>query len=281
MPRTIGFSAKELAMKRTLLRTAVAAATMTSLQAGAQITFYEHDGYRGNVFTTDKAESNFANRGFNDRASSVVVERGRWEVCENESYGGSCRVLRRGSYDSLRAMDLNDRISSVRRMANRGSFANEAPAPQSVPSYEYRRRPGEALFLVPVTSVRAVTGPPERRCWMERQEVEGSSRGEPSVGRGLAGALLGGVIGHQIGGGTGKDLATIGGAVAGGVIGANSGRGNPQTTQRDVQRCEDRPSSTPAYWDVGYSFRGVNHQVQLSAEPGRDIEVNGRGEPRQ
>jgi len=268
-------------MKRALLCIAAAAAIMTPLHAGAQITFYEHDGYRGNVFTTDQAERNFANRGFNDRASSVVVERGRWEVCENESYGGSCRVLRRGSYDSLRAMGLNDRISSVRRMNARATYDNEAPAPEQTTSYEYRRRPGEALFQVPVTSVRAVMGPPERRCWMERQDVEGTSRSEPSVGRGLAGALLGGVIGHQIGGGTGKDIATIGGAVAGGVIGANSGRGSQQPTQREVQRCEDRPSSAPAYWDVGYSFRGVNHQVQLNAEPGRTIEVNGRGEPRQ
>lgn len=33
------------------------------------------------------------------------------------------------------------------------------------------------------------------------------------------GAVAGGLIGHQIGGGKGKDLATIGGAVAGGYAG--------------------------------------------------------------
>jgi outer membrane lipoprotein SlyB len=35
----------------------------------------------------------------------------------------------------------------------------------------------------------------------------------------IGGAVIGGVIGHQIGGGTGKTLATIGGAAAGGYAG--------------------------------------------------------------
>lgn len=35
----------------------------------------------------------------------------------------------------------------------------------------------------------------------------------------VGGAVLGGVLGHQIGGGTGKTLATIGGAAAGGYAG--------------------------------------------------------------
>lgn len=33
------------------------------------------------------------------------------------------------------------------------------------------------------------------------------------------GAVAGGVVGHQVGGGKGKTLATVGGAVAGGVVG--------------------------------------------------------------
>lgn len=33
------------------------------------------------------------------------------------------------------------------------------------------------------------------------------------------GAVAGGVLGHQVGGGKGKTLATVGGAVAGGVVG--------------------------------------------------------------
>ncbi len=38
----------------------------------------------------------------------------------------------------------------------------------------------------------------------------------------LLGMVAGGVLGHQIGGGSGKDLATMGGAVAGSIAGANA-----------------------------------------------------------
>ena len=38
----------------------------------------------------------------------------------------------------------------------------------------------------------------------------------------LLGMVAGGVLGHQIGGGAGQDLATMGGAVAGSIAGANA-----------------------------------------------------------
>jgi hypothetical protein len=39
-------------------------------------------------------------------------------------------------------------------------------------------------------------------------------------------------------------------------------------------------STTPAYWDVGYRLRGVQHQLQMNTEPGRTVSVNAAGEPR-
>ena len=99
------------------------------------------------------------------------------------------------------------------------------------------------------------------------------------MGGAIAGALIGGVLGHQVGGGHGKDLATVGGAVAGGVIGSNVGR-NGQTTSQDVRRCENTTSGTPAYWDVTYNFRGQQHQMQMTTPPGTTIAVNRDGEPR-
>ena len=51
-----------------------------------------------------------------------------------------------------------------------------------------------------------------------------SVRTETRKGKGsgvgvVGGAVVGGLLGHQVGGGTGKTLATVGGAVAGGVAG--------------------------------------------------------------
>ena len=266
------------------LKTCLGVATaIVAVQAAAQITFYEGEGFRGRSFTTDRQVRNMERQGFNDRAASVVVERGRWQVCEDWRFEGRCVILRRGSYDSLVGLGLEDRISSVRPITRDGIAVMDAPEPLAAPTYEYRQRPNERLFEVPVTSVRAVVGPPEQRCWVERQQVVQDNRGDPNVGGAIVGALIGGVLGHQIGSGRGNDVATAGGAVAGAAIGANAGRdqgGGRAVYGQDVQRCSTAPSSRPAFWDVTYNFRGIEHKVQMQAAPGRTITVNGNGEPR-
>jgi uncharacterized protein YcfJ len=256
-----------------------ASAVTLATQALAQITFYEGESFHGRAFTADKTVRDFSRIGFNDRASSVVVGSGRWEACENSDFGGHCVMLQKGSYDSLRGMGLNDRISSVRPVAARAEVV-PVPPPLPEPNYAYHRRPNERVFEVPVTSVHAVMGPPEQRCWVEREQVPVDNA--PRAGRGILGAVIGGVIGHQIGGGTGRDLATIGGAVAGAAIGANAGRDRGGVAERDVQRCQTVASNAPpAYWDVTYNYRGVEHRLQMTAPPGATIVVNRDGEPRQ
>ena len=49
-------------------------------------------------------------------------------------------------------------------------------------------------------------------------EVRQVEIGDSGVGTGL-GAVLGGIAGHQVGGGRGKDLATVGGVLLGGLAG--------------------------------------------------------------
>ena len=268
-------------MKRSLRAVLAISAIAVAGHAAAEITFYEGEGYRGRVFSTDTMVPNMARTGFNDRASSVVVDRGSWEVCEHARFEGRCAVLRRGSYPSLRHLGMENAISSVRRVEEGRQHGLATPEPLAAPDYEYRRRPEEAVFEAPVTSVRAVVGPPTQRCWIERQQVQQPSRGEPNIGGAIVGGVIGGILGHQVGGGSGKDLATAGGAVAGAAIGANTGRsGGGSVVDRDVQRCESVSSTRPEYWDVTYNYQGVEHRVQMSAPPGRTIAVNRFGEPR-
>jgi uncharacterized protein YcfJ len=251
-------------------------AAVVSLQAAAQITFYEGQSFRGRTFAANQAVANFQNVGFNDRASSVVVDKGRWQVCEDARYEGRCVILRKGSYDSLQNMGLGDRISSVRPVTGNGrqytQYTEVAP-PLAAPNYDYRRRPSERIYEAPVTNVRAVLGQANQRCWVEREEV----RGDPNVPGAVIGAILGGVLGHQVGSGRGNDVATVGGAIAGGAVGSQVGRGS---SGRDVQRCEQVASGPPAYYDVTYNFRNTEHHAQMSTPPGRTISVNERGEPR-
>ena len=265
-------------MRMTLKSLAGVAALGLATHAAAQITLYQNEGFRGPAFAADRPMANFDRTGFNDRASSAVVERGAWQVCEDARFQGRCVVLRPGNYPSLSEMGLNDRISSVRPVSGKGYVY--APPPAPVPVYEYRQRPNERLYQVPVTYVRAVVGPPEQRCWVERQQVQENHSGANVPGA-IVGAVIGGVLGHQVGGGRGQDIATAGGAVAGAAVGANVGRGGTSTSTQDVRRCETVANAGPPdYWDVGYNFRGLDHRVQLSAPPGPTITVNGNGEPR-
>ncbi|HTH79190.1 MAG TPA: beta/gamma crystallin-related protein [Ramlibacter sp.] len=273
-------------MKKSVQAVLAITALAAAGHAAAQITMYEGENFRGRSMTVNDRVGNLDRSGFNDRASSIIVERGRWLVCEHERFEGRCVVLRRGSYPSLREVGLNNQISSIRPADNRRRY-EELPPPVTAiePAYEWHRRPQEAVYEVPVTSVHAVVGPPNQRCWVERQQVtEAVPRNEPNVGGAIIGGLVGGILGHQVGGGSGKDLATAGGAVAGAVVGsnvANQGAGGSRVVDRDVQRCENVANTTPAYYDVAYVWRGVEHHVQTSAAPGRTITVNERGEPRQ
>ena len=119
-------------------RIALAAAALACAgPAAAAITFYENDGYQGRSFTTEQPVNNLARKGFNDRASSVVVRGNRaerWEVCEDRRFRGQCVVLRPGQYPSLAAMGLNDRVSSVRAVARNARVDDNryAPAPPPV-----------------------------------------------------------------------------------------------------------------------------------------------------
>src|SRR5438128_7188646 len=129
-----------------LMKPLFAAALLgAAAHASAQITFYEGEGFRGRAFATDRPVWNLARVGFNDRASSVVVDRGRWEICEDARFEGRCVVLRPGSYDSLRGMGMDKRVSSVRPVDPRRHYDNEAPEPLAAPTYDYRRRPSERL----------------------------------------------------------------------------------------------------------------------------------------
>ncbi len=234
-----------------------------------QLTLYELEGFRGQFFSTDRAVGNMRRSGFNDSASSAVVTGGDWQVCDDAGFAGRCVVLRPGRYPSLADVGLNNRISSARDMGAQTGGAPRYVTPPPV---------AERFYDAPVTSVRAVVGPPEQRCWVERAEVE-RSRG--SVPGAVVGALVGGILGHQIGRGTGQDLATAGGAIAGGVVGSNVGRNVGGPAPQDVQRCENVSRDLqPSFWDVTYSFRGVEHRVQMATPPGPTISVNERGEPR-
>ena len=91
------------------------------------------------------------------------------------------------------------------------------------------------------------------------------------------GAVAGGLLGNQIGGGSGKTLATVAGAAAGGYAG-NQVQKNMQeknTVSRSETRCRtvyDTQTKTIAY-DVRYRLGEQEGQVRMDHEPGPRIPV--------
>jgi Beta/Gamma crystallin len=85
--------------------------------AAESITLYQRDNYGGRRLTVEAATPSIAKTGFNDRAFSAVVHEGRWEICYDTDFRGSCGVLDPGAYPELGA--YAGRISSLRPFDSR------------------------------------------------------------------------------------------------------------------------------------------------------------------
>ena len=96
--------------------------------------------------------------------------------------------------------------------------------------------------------------------------------GQASTGDTLAGAIIGGVIGNQFGGGKGKDAATVLGAILG-ADAANKKGGRQETVivgYRQQQQC------TTTYQQQQVKQRGQNI-VTVRSSDGQQFEFNTNG----
>jgi surface antigen len=103
----------------------------------------------------------------------------------------------------------------------------------------------------------------------------------------LIGAIAGGILGHQVGGGSGKVLATMFGAVAGGMIGGSVGRSMDETDRLNASMTlENVRTGVSSSWvnpDTGYEYvmtptstydsgTGPCREYTLNAVIGGDVE---------
>jgi len=147
--------------------------------------------------------------------------------------------------------------------------------PMAQPNYDYRYRPNERIFQANVTSVRAVVGAAEQRCWIERQQVV-EDRGGANVPGAIIGGVLGGVLGHQIGSGRGNDVGTAAGAILGGIIGHEIEKDRRADDDLDMSRCRIvGDSSTIQGYDVRYRYQGQEYVTRLDHDPGSRLTVGG------
>jgi hypothetical protein len=102
---------------------------MSSLAAGADLTLYTDVDFQGRPLNVVIDLRQLGSLNFNDRASSLVVEKGAWIVCTDEDFAGSCVTLEPGRYGSLKELGLDDTITSVRRReaVSPGIFSDAQP----------------------------------------------------------------------------------------------------------------------------------------------------------
>lgn len=97
----------------------------------------------------------------------------------------------------------------------------------------------------------------------------------------VIGALAGGLLGNQVGGGSGKKVATVAGAAAGGYAG-NKVQENMQesdTYQTTETRCSTVTDTSEKLvgYDVKYELDGKVNQVRMEYDPGSKIPLDEQG----
>jgi len=96
----------------------------SSVFAG-EITLFEGPDFQGRRMHIRETVWNLGRTDFNDRAASIIVREGVWEVCSDAQFNGRCTRLQPGNYPNLQGT-LDRSISSVREIVY------TAPAPPPV-----------------------------------------------------------------------------------------------------------------------------------------------------
>ena len=112
------------------LMLAVSAAVVAAVAGAQDIVLYQGENFTGQRFSSNESVSDLARVGFNDRASSVTIRGGSWQLCSDNYYRGQCATLRAGDYPSLRSMGLGNAVSSIREVGWQGG---PGPGPGPAP----------------------------------------------------------------------------------------------------------------------------------------------------
>lgn len=97
---------------------------------------------------------------------------------------------------------------------------------------------------------------------------------EPKSGAGaLMGALAGGGLGHAVGQGGGKVLATLAGVMGGAILGNNIEGGH--TSVQNVQQCSTQTfyENRTVGYNVVYEYQGKQYAVQMPNDPGPAVQL--------
>ncbi|NUR23462.1 glycine zipper 2TM domain-containing protein [Frateuria sp.] len=163
-------------------------------------------------------------------------------------------------------------ISACNRDASADAgLANGASSAEAgAPGAKYAR-------VVSVDPVRKTVNNPRQTCHDEVVTNSEPPKDQHQIAGTAIGAIAGGLLGNQVGGGKGRTLATVAGAVAGGYAGKkiqeNRQHANVTTsTERKCESVNDSGSKVVGY-DVRYEYNGVTRTVRMDHDPGDRVQV--------
>ena len=112
---------------------------------------------------------------------------------------------------------------------------------------------------------------PRQVCSQEQVAVQPNKSGAGAA----MGAIAGGAIGNQIGGGSGKAAATILGIFGGAILGDKI-EGAPVPQTQTVQSCttQNMIENRVIGYNVTYEFNGKQYNVQMPHDPGSTVKLN-------
>jgi uncharacterized protein YcfJ len=133
--------------------------------------------------------------------------------------------------------------------------------------------------VVSVDPVRTSSNNPREVCRDETVTHTAPPKDEHRIVGTAIGAIAGGLLGHQVGGGKGKTLATVAGAVGGGYAGnrIEASRQKPQESTSVERKCTTVNNTTSKIvgYDVRYVSNGVTRTVRMDHDPGDRVKVQG------
>jgi uncharacterized protein YcfJ len=156
-----------------------------------------------------------------------------------------------------------------------------AVAPAQAVATPAAAEPARSAAVISVQPVTQKIDHPREDCRDERVVHRRTPKDQHQIAGTVIGAIAGGVIGNQVGGGRGRDLTTVAGAVGGGYAGKKiqQGQQNRRTYTTIERRCRtiNEPSEDVVAYDVVYEYLGSTHQVRLDHDPGERVELPVRG----
>ena len=142
------------------------------------------------------------------------------------------------------------------------------------PNAAVQPRFAQVVAVQPITQ-SVTSSKPRQVCRDEQVAVPETYKDKNQIGGAVVGGLVGALAGHQVGGGKGKTLATVGGAAAGAFAGHEIQKRHQENNQAHTETrnvCHtvtDKSTSTKTIgYDVTYTLNGQAGHIRMDHNPG-------------